>query len=92
MHKDIVGTYPKEVIALGSSPRCAVQGMYAARKLISVQGHPEFNGDISSSIITLRTQAGVFSNEESKDGLSRTQIPHDGIAVAVAFLKLLLED
>jgi GMP synthase-like glutamine amidotransferase len=92
MHKDIVAAYPKEVIPLGSSPRCTVQGMYAARKLITVQGHPEFNGEIVSAIVNLRTQAGVFSSEESKDALSRTQIPHDGVSIGAAFLKFLLEE
>ncbi|OKL58165.1 hypothetical protein UA08_06519 [Talaromyces atroroseus] len=92
MHKDIVSAYPKEVVALGSSPRCAVQGMYAARKLIAVQGHPEFNGEIVSTIITLRSEAGVFSKEASEDAIARAQIPHDGVSIGAAFLRFLLEE
>lgn len=92
MHKDIVSAYPKEVVALGSSPRCLVQGMYAARKMISVQGHPEFNGEIVSKILTIRTQAGVFGEEESKDAFSRADLAHDGVDIGAAFLKFLLED
>ncbi|RAO69754.1 uncharacterized protein BHQ10_005766 [Talaromyces amestolkiae] len=92
MHKDIVAAYPKEVTPLGSSPRCAVQGMYIARKLITVQGHPEFNGEIMTEILTLRNQQGIFSDEQYNEALKRADIAHDGIAIAAAFLKFLLED
>lgn len=92
MHKDIVSAYPKEVIALGSSPRCAVQGMYVPRKLITVQGHPEFNGQIMSEILTKRNKQGVFSDEQFNEAMPRAGIDHDGIAIGAAFLKFLLED
>ncbi|EHA26239.1 hypothetical protein ASPNIDRAFT_172301 [Aspergillus niger ATCC 1015] len=90
MHQDIAYGYPSEVISLGASPRCAVQGMYVPGKLISVQGHPEFREDIMTEILTLRTAAGIFSKEQSEDAFNRAGIPHDGIAITMAFLKLLI--
>lgn len=90
MHQDIAYGYPSEVISLGASPRCAVQGMYVPGKLISVQGHPEFREDIMTEILSLRTAAGIFSEEQSEDAFSRAGIPHDGIAITMAFLKLLI--
>lgn len=92
MHKDIVSAYPKEVTPLGSSPRCAVQGMYIARKLITVQGHPEFNGEIMTELLTLRNKQGIFSDEQFNEAIKRADIAHDGIAVGAACLKFLLED
>lgn len=92
MHRDIVAAWPKEVTPLGSSPRCAVQGMYIARKLITVQGHPEFNGVIMSELLTLRNQQGIFSDEQFHEAIERADIAHDGIAVGAAFLRFLLED
>lgn len=92
MHRDIVSAYPKEVTPLGYSPRCAVQGMYIARKLITVQGHPEFNGEIMTEILTLRNKQGIFSDEQFNEAIKRADIAHDGIAVGAAFLKFLLED
>ncbi|KAL3473047.1 class I glutamine amidotransferase-like protein [Aspergillus californicus] len=91
MHRDIVFTYPEDVIPLGSSPRCAVQGMYRAGKFITVQGHPEFREDIVSEVVKLRAEAGVFDKEQAEDALSRAGKPHHGVAIGVAFLKFLLE-
>lgn len=91
MHRDIVHNYPPNVVPLGSSPRCAVQGMYSPGHFLTVQGHPEFNGEIVSEIVRLRTEAGVFSKEQSEDALNRAGWTHDGVAVGVVFLRFLLE-
>lgn len=90
MHQDIAYGYPSEVVSLGASPRCAVQGMYVPGKLIALQGHPEFREDIISEIIKMRTASGLFSKEQSEDALSRAGLPHDGIAITMAFLKFLI--
>ncbi|RAL14077.1 type 1 glutamine amidotransferase [Aspergillus homomorphus CBS 101889] len=90
MHQDIAYGYPDEVVSLGSSPRCAVQGMYIPKKLISVQGHPEFREDIMNELIELRTASGLFSKELSEDASRRAALPHDGVAITVAFLKIVL--
>ncbi|KAJ9300607.1 hypothetical protein DTO271G3_1771 [Paecilomyces variotii] len=92
MHRDIVFSYPPNVIPLGSSPRCAVQGMYSPRRFISVQGHPEFTTEIISDILEARAKAGIFAGEEFKDAMARVGNENDGLAVGVAFLKFLLED
>jgi GMP synthase-like glutamine amidotransferase len=92
MHRDIVYTYPPEVTPLGHSPRCAVQGMYVPRRLITVQGHPEFTEEIVSEILDARVQAGVFTEDEYRDAMNRVKNHHDGVAVGVTFLRFLLED
>lgn len=92
MHQDIIYEYPTNVIPLGSSPRCAVQGMYLPGKFITVQGHPEFTGFIVSEIVKTRAQMGVFSEEMTEDAFNRANIEHDGIAIGKVFLNFLLED
>ncbi|QKX58420.1 uncharacterized protein TRUGW13939_05542 [Talaromyces rugulosus] len=92
MHQDIVSAYPKEVVPLASSPKCAVQGMYIPRKLITVQGHPEFNTEIMSAILDRRKQLGIFSDAAYKEALSRATNAHDGVTVGAAFLRFLLEE
>lgn len=92
MHQDIVFEYPPNVISLGSSPRCAVQGMYVPRRFITVQGHPEFTGDIITEIIKTRAEQGIFKEDQAQDALSRANIEHDGVTMGVTFLKFLLED
>lgn len=91
MHRDIVYAYPSDVEHLGSSPRCEVQGMYAAKRLITVQGHPEFNGDIVSELLENRHARGIFDDGMFEDGVKRVRRHHDGVVVSKAFLKFLLE-
>lgn len=92
MHQDIVFNYPPNVIPLGSSPRCAVQGMYAPRRFITVQGHPEFTGEMVTEITQARADSGIFKVDQAQDALSRANIEHDGVAIGVTFLKFLLEE
>lgn len=92
MHQDIVFEYPASVLPLGSSPRCAVQGMYQPGRFVTVQGHPEFNEEIVTEVVSLRGKAGVFSKEQTEDALERAKNEHDGVAIGAVFLKFLLEE
>jgi GMP synthase-like glutamine amidotransferase len=92
MHKDIVFEYPEGVEKLGASPRCLTQGMYQKGKLISVQGHPEFHEGIVSRLVKMRNEQGIFEDEQARDALSRVGNKHDGVVIAKAFLRFLLED
>ncbi|KAL9109537.1 MAG: hypothetical protein Q9227_005873 [Pyrenula ochraceoflavens] len=92
MHRDIVFTYPQDVEQLGSSPVCEVQGMYLAKRLITVQGHPEFNEDIVKEIVESRHATGVFDDQTYEEAMKRAVKPHDGLVVSKAFLRFLLED
>ncbi|KAH9833616.1 Paeruginosa anthranilate synthase component II [Teratosphaeria destructans] len=92
MHRDIVYEYPPGIEALGSSPRCEVQGMYAKGRLITVQGHPEFDGDIVNELLENRHRMGIFDDAMYRDGVERVRRHHDGVAVAAAFVRFLLEE
>lgn len=91
MHRDIVFNYPPGVEPLGSSPVCEVQGMYVPKKLISVQGHPEFNQQIMTEIIATRHKMGIFNDEAYAEHNNKVALPHDGLVVSKAFLRFLLE-
>ncbi|CAG8977966.1 hypothetical protein HYALB_00001847 [Hymenoscyphus albidus] len=92
MHRDIVYEYPEGVEELAYTDKCSVQGMYAAKRLLTVQGHPEFNGDIMKEIMTLRHAQGIFDDAILEDALARADKYHDGVVVAKAFLKFIMED
>lgn len=83
--------YPEGSEELAYTDKCAVQGYYVVKKIITVQGHPEFNGDMVRRIIEARHASGVFSDEVAEDGLARVDRYHDGVVVASAFLKFLLD-
>jgi len=95
MHRDIVFPFPYEkegIELLGSSERCEVQGMYQQGRLLTVQGHPEFNEAIMAEILEARHANGVFDDNMFEEGRSRVGRRQDGVVVAQAFLRFLLED
>lgn len=91
MHRDIVRRYPTGVDKLADTPRCDVQALYVKDQYVSVQGHPEFNGELVAMIADARHAQGIFTDELYNDAMSRAHKKHDGIAVAVAFIRFLLE-
>ena len=91
MHRDIVYNYPEGVEGLGSSPACENQGMYVHDKLITVQGHPEFNQEIVTELLEARRAQGIFDAALFEDGMARVGKGHDGLTIAKAFLTFLRE-
>ncbi|KAI9795646.1 MAG: hypothetical protein M1833_006886 [Piccolia ochrophora] len=92
MHRDIVLAYPSGVTDLGHSARCATQGMHAPRRLITVQGHPEFNEGIVRELLESRHRQGIFDDETYEDAIKRVGNQQDGVAVAAGFLRFLMEE
>lgn len=92
MHRDIVTALPRGAVNLGSSSRCAIQGMFdeARGRYISVQGHPEFTPEIVAEILTVRRDAGIFSMAEWQEMMARLKNGHHGTEIAAVFLMFLL--
>lgn len=92
MHRDIVfDAPPAGCTNLATSPKCGVQGLYSPNKVLSVQGHPEFNEGIMSYVLEARHENGVFDDELYNDGLARAGNPHDGELIAYAMAKFILD-
>jgi GMP synthase-like glutamine amidotransferase len=91
MHRDVVYEYPEEVEELAYTSKCSVQGMYIPKRLITVQGHPEFNEEIVRELLISRHRAGIFDDEVFEDTMARVDKYQDGVVVAKAFLRFLLE-
>ncbi|KAF5669414.1 GMP synthase (glutamine-hydrolyzing) [Fusarium heterosporum] len=91
MHRDIVDKFPEKSIPLGSNDICEVQGFYSPGKYITVQGHPEFTEEIISEVLFNRHTVGIFTDEVYNDAMKRAPLPHDGVAIAKAFLKFYRE-
>jgi len=66
--------------------------MYTKGRLISIQGHPEFTKDIVTELVETRHAQGIFDDALYKDALARVGKPQDGVVIAQAFLRFLLED
>lgn len=92
MHKDLVYHYPQGVEHLGSSGPCKVQGMYIPKRVITVQGHPEFTEEIVAELLERRRKQGIFGDDIYEEAMTRVGKPHDGVLVAQGFLKFLMGD
>jgi hypothetical protein len=92
MHRDIVNGMPDDAQQLASTDRCANQGMYKKGKYITVQGHPEFTHDIVQEILETRQKAGIFPEGVFVDGMRRLKDHDDGVVIAQAFLRFLLDE
>jgi len=91
MHRDAVFEYPPGVEELGYTQGCKVQAMHIAKRLFTVQGHPEFDEEIERELLTTRHELGIFDDETFAETMSRVDKYQDGVVVAKAFLRFLLE-
>lgn len=91
MHRDAVFDYPPGVEELAYTQGCKVQCMYIAKRVITVQGHPEFDEDIVRELLITRHELGILDDEAFSDAMSRVDKCQDGIVVVQAFLRFLLE-
>ena len=92
MHRDIViGAPPAGCVNLATSSFCDNQGLYSPGRLLSVQGHPEFNEGIMSFILEARHDNGIFGDELYNDGLSRAGDHQDGRLIARTMAKFMLD-
>jgi len=103
MHRDHLVTLPISPFAslpdatleiLGESEMCAVQGLYTPGKVLSVQGHPEFDATIMRAIVQYRQQQGVFNKAIADDAISRSDLKNDGTSkdgIAAGFWRFFLD-
>jgi GMP synthase-like glutamine amidotransferase len=91
MHRDAVLEYPPGVEELAYTQDCRVQTMYIAKRLFTVQGHPEFNEEIVRELLRTRHELGIFDDETLAETMSRVDRYQDGVTVSQAFLRFLLE-
>lgn len=90
MHRDAVLEVPEGLVNLGSSPKCGIQGLYQAGRLISFQAHPEFDGFIMPHILETRHNQKIFNDAMFEEGMARAQQHQDGVLVATTILNFLL--
>ena len=89
MHHDVLYSYPQEVTALASSPVCETQGMFSPRKLLTLQGHPEFDGEMMIALLEATDELGFNDRSLWEDAMSKTEKSHDGGLVASAIVRFM---
>ncbi|KAK9323127.1 class I glutamine amidotransferase-like protein [Lipomyces orientalis] len=89
MHRDHVSVPPPGMHVFASSDRSPVQGLYEKGKVLTLQGHPEFNEDVARSLVEIRMLAGQISEAEAKDALARVSVKNHGGDVGKAIVRFL---
>lgn len=92
MHKDEVYEAPPGVDIWGHTELCQIHGMWKEGKILTLQGHPEYNGTIVMEVLDERLKAGIFSKEQYEEAKSRVYDTHDGIVVGAEILRFFLEE
>lgn len=80
-----------QIVQLGETPLCSTQGMLLPGRALTVQGHPEFTGDIVRALLETRLEQGIIGDDVFADAMARVDDEHDGALVARAFVEFLLE-
>lgn len=90
-HRDAVVTLPPGVDSIGGSVACGVHGMYKPGRILSFQGHPEFDEKTMTIILKGRHRDGYFSESMYMDGMSRVNWPHAGDMLATKMCSFFLD-
>jgi len=91
MHQDAVLTVPEGLENIGFSNRCQVQGLYKPKRAFTLQAHPEFDQLVMENLLNSRHQMGIFNDVVFQEASARCNNAHDGLRVAGAIWKFLLE-
>lgn len=90
VHRDAVVETPRDVEVIGQSERCGVQISYQPGRLLSFQGHPEFNAFITTEEIEERRQQGKIDDDLYEEAMARVTLEHDGKLLAKVLWEHLL--
>ncbi|KAF3912041.1 hypothetical protein ABW21_db0200879 [Orbilia brochopaga] len=89
MNRDIVRSCPSGMIILASTSKTEIHGLYQPSAVFTVQGHPEFEPEITGELLKMRNDSKVIPDDTYAEALTRLDRPHDGIVVGKALLKFL---
>lgn len=65
IHADHVVEAPKGAVVLAATPKTPIQAYYEPKRLLGLQGHPEFNNDIVRDLVRSRARAGIIDDKEA---------------------------
>jgi GMP synthase-like glutamine amidotransferase len=91
MNRDVVQQSPAAVEQIAWRAVNPNHGMYSPKKVLTVQGHPEFNPEIEGELLKMRLEQGIIPQDKYDDAMTRLNNPTDGDVVARAILKFYSE-
>ncbi|KAK9453313.1 class I glutamine amidotransferase-like protein [Dipodascopsis uninucleata] len=89
MHRDHVSIPPRDIHVFGRTERSPVQGFFVGGRLLTFQGHPEFNKDVTVSLVNDLLKNGKITSAEAEDAISRAQLKNHGNLAGKAIIRFL---
>ncbi|KAK9369849.1 class I glutamine amidotransferase-like protein [Lipomyces kononenkoae] len=89
MHRDHVTAPPPGMHILAASEMSHVQGLYEEGKVLTLQGHPEFNDEVVRGSVENLIARGMLGEADGKNALDRAAIPNHGTDVGKAVVRFL---
>jgi hypothetical protein len=66
--------------------------MHIPKRVMTIQGHPEFTEEIMRELLNRAYAMGFFDKKLFKESMAKVDKYQDGVVVAQAFLRFLLEE
>ncbi|KAK7188105.1 hypothetical protein DPSP01_001646 [Paraphaeosphaeria sporulosa] len=82
---------PDSWIVFGATQHCAVQGMYVPGRVLTLQGHFEFNRFVNTELIHVFGEKGNWPQQMIQDGLEDVDADDDAEFISEIVLQFMLE-
>ena len=91
MHRDVVTEAPPGSMTVGSNDKTEHHIILIPHRVLSVQGHPEFNGSTIKVLLDSRFERGLFGQEIYDEALPCVSKEHDAIQTGQGIIRFILD-
>lgn len=85
------GSVPEDVYLVGTTPHCETQGIYQPGRLLTYQGHPEFDEFIETVCLELVGKRVGWEPSFTEEAIAAARAPDDAILAADTIAAFLLD-
>lgn len=82
---------PDDVVLVGSTSLCHIQGLYRPGRLLTIQGHPEFDQFISTECLKLVATRAGWEAEFANAAIASAQADDDAAIAADIIMAFFLK-
>ncbi|KAI1856001.1 hypothetical protein JX265_011898 [Neoarthrinium moseri] len=92
VHQDhvVAESLPSGWVSIGSSDMCKTQGLFQRGRVLTYQGHPEFDGRILYYFMETLGKAGIIDNETYETSLKLIEKEYTSTLAAEVVLRILV--
>jgi GMP synthase-like glutamine amidotransferase len=84
------GSIPDDIISVGTTPHCQIQGIYQPGRILTYQGHPEFDEYIETVCLELVGKRVGWEAQFTENAISSARAPDDAAVAADTIIGFFL--